>query len=367
MAAATVSELVIGRSLLSELGARLRAAGLPGRAFLITDDRVYPQYGPVTEAGLRRGGYEVATYQLPEGEATKSLHFAHGLYDWLVDQRAERGDTIVALGGGVVGDTAGFVAATYLRGLPLVQVPTTVLSQIDSSIGGKVAVNHPRGKNLIGAFYPARLIVGDVDTLRTLPRRLLADGWAEAIKCGLILDAELVDLLDEHASGLCDPASSEFSSQLLVDVVERCARHKVWVVEQDEREANLRMILNYGHTIGHALEAALGYEVLLHGEAVSIGMSGAARLAVARGLLAPAAAERQDAVLARFGLPTHFPSEARAPSVDLVLDRMAHDKKSQGARLRWVLLDRLGHARIESGLPSQLIRETVAHLLGSEA
>src|SRR6185312_955092 len=179
--------------------------------------------------------------------------WASKLYDWLAEQRAERIDSVVALGGGVVGDVAGFAAATFLRGMPLVQVPTTVLAQIDSSIGGKVAVNHPLGKNLVGAFHSARLIVGDVATLRSLPPRELSAGWAEAVKCGMILDPELFDLLGEHAAELCDPGSALFQSRLLVDVVERCAQHKVRVVEADLREANLRMILNYGHTIGHGL------------------------------------------------------------------------------------------------------------------
>jgi 3-dehydroquinate synthase len=341
----------------------MREAGLAGRAFVVSDDMVFPAYGERVVAGLSAGGYDVVSFQLPAGEPTKSLQSAHLLYDWLIEARAERNDPIVALGGGVIGDTAGFVAATYLRGVPLVQVPTTVLAQIDSSIGGKVAVNHPQGKNLIGAFHAARLIVSDVSTLETLSPRLLSDGWAEAVKCAMIIDAELLDVLEAHAEGLCDPKSAEFRSSLLVEVIERCAYHKVRVVEQDEREANLRMILNYGHTIGQGLEAALNYEVLLHGEAVSIGMTGAARLSVARGLLDPAVAARQTAVLTRFGLPTRYPAEAPAPNPDAVLDRMTHDKKARAAQLRWVLLDRLGHARIESGVPVDHVRETVADLL----
>jgi 3-dehydroquinate synthase len=342
----------------------MRDAGLRGRAFVISNECVLPLYGEQLSVSLRTAGYEVAVYQLPDGEPTKSLQSAQLLYDWLAECRAERIDTIIALGGGVVGDVAGFTAATFLRGIPLVQVPTTVLSQIDSSIGGKVGVNHVRGKNLIGAFYPARLVVADVETLRSLPRRVLADGWAEAVKYGMILDAPLLDLLDEYAAGLCDPASQAFQSDQLVEIVRRCAEHKVRIVAQDEHEANLRMILNYGHTIGQGIEAALGYEGLLHGEAVSIGMSGAAAISVGAGILDSAAAARQDEVLRRFGLPVAFPSNLPRPATESVLGRMAQDKKSRDARVRWVLLDRIGHARIEAGISPDLVFRTVDRLLG---
>ncbi|HEX5417982.1 MAG TPA: 3-dehydroquinate synthase [Chloroflexota bacterium] len=358
-----MNELVIGRGVLDRVGELMRDRGLKGRAFLVSNDRIYPVYGERVFAGLRDAGFETAAYQLPDGEPTKSLTWAGKLYDWLAEQRAERNDAVVALGGGVVGDVTGFAAATFLRGMPLVQVPTTVLAQIDSSIGGKVAVNHPLGKNLIGAFHSARLIVGDVETLRSLPPRELAAGWAEAVKCGMILDPELLDLLDEHASGLCDPTSAVFRSSLLADIVERCAEHKVRVVTADLREANLRMILNYGHTIGHALEAALNYEGLLHGEAVSVGMEGAAAIAVRLGFLAERDAERQSLVLQRFGLPTRFPAGAPPVSVDAVLDGIGHDKKVRDSRVQWVLLDRIGKTRIESGVPNRLVRAVVEELV----
>jgi 3-dehydroquinate synthase len=342
----------------------MRDAGLRGRAFIISNECVFPIYGEQLTASLRDAGYEVAAYQLPDGEPTKSLQSAQILYDWLAERRGERIDTIVALGGGVVGDVAGFTAATFLRGVPLVQVPTTVLSQIDSSIGGKVGVNHARGKNLIGAFYPARLIVADVDTLRSLPRRVLADGWAEAVKYGMILDAPLLDLLDSCAVGLCNPGSKTFQSEQLIEIVRRCAEHKVRIVAEDEREANLRMILNYGHTIGQGIEAALGYEGLLHGEAVSIGMSGAAAISVGGGFLESASAARQDEVLRRFGLPVSLPSDLPRPATETVLERMAQDKKSRDARIRWVVLDRIGHARVEAGISPDLVYRTVDRLLG---
>jgi 3-dehydroquinate synthase len=359
------SELAIGPGLLARLGASLREVGLRGKVFLVSDDRVFPLHGETALSGLRDAGFQAHVFLLKNGEPSKELASAGALWDWLARERAERIDAIVALGGGVVGDVAGFVAATYLRGIPLVQAPTTVLAQVDSSIGGKVAINHPVGKNLIGAFYPARLIVSDTRALVSLPRRELASGWAEAIKTAMILDAELLDVLDRHAAQLLDLPNADL--ELVGRIVERCARHKVRVVEEDERETGLRMILNYGHTIGHAMEAALHYETLLHGEAVSIGMAGAAAISVAMGRLDPAAADRQNAVLQRYGLPIRFPADAPAPSVDEVVDRMASDKKARSSRLNWILLDQIGHATIDASVPPELVRDVVGQLLGLTA
>lgn len=354
-----MSQLVTGRRAIADLGQHMRGVGLNGRAFVVSDERVFPLHGPAVLAAIKKSGYAADSIVLPAGETTKSLPMAERVYDWLVERRAERMDTIVALGGGVVGDLAGFVAATYLRGMPLVNVPTTLLGQIDSAIGGKVAVNHSRGKNLIGAFYPARLIVDDPAVLDTLPQREITAGWAEAVKCALILDGELLDILEENAEGLVN-----LSSRLVGDVIERCAQHKVRIVEQDEREAGLRMILNYGHTIGHALEAALNYDVLLHGEAVSIGMTGAAAIAARCGILSPTIVERQRRVLELFGLPVHFPTGgSRQPTVDSVVAAMSLDKKSQGAVVRWVLLEGVGRTRIEPNVPLATVREVVAELV----
>ncbi len=358
-----MSDLAIGRGILGHIGQHLRQAGLRGRAFVVTDEKIFPRYGATTIESLRNSNYVVESFQLPDGETTKSLASAQLLYDWLADNKAERIDAVVALGGGVVGDIAGFTAATFLRGMPLVQAPTTVLSQIDSSIGGKVGVNHLKGKNLIGAFHPARLIVADVETLRSLSPRLLADGWSEAIKCAMILDAELLDVLDANAAALCDPTSPGFGSDLLVDIITRCAQHKMRVVLEDEREANLRMILNYGHTIAQGIEAALNYESLLHGEAVSIGMTGAAEISIGTGLLDKTSAARQRQVLTHFKLPIALPADVPKPRVEDVLDRMAQDKKSRGSRISWVLLDRIGHASISSDVPATLVRDTVERLI----
>jgi shikimate kinase/3-dehydroquinate synthase len=339
---------------LPDLGRRLTQAGLAGRAFLITDANVHERWGAAAEEALHSAGFDVAVYTVPAGEASKSLKTAAAIYDWLVAQRAERGEAIVALGGGMVCDLAGFVAATFARGLPLVHVPTSLLAMVDAAVGGKVAVDHPRAKNLIGAFYQPRLVLADVSVLQTLPPRELTAGWAEVIKHALIMDEELLRLLEEKAED-----AQCLSPEIAERVIARSVALKAAVVSEDEREeTGRRMILNYGHTIGHGLEVAAGYAGLLHGEAVAVGMSGAARIAVRLGMLAPAVAKRQDAILSRFGLPL------RAPGVEAqkALSAVALDKKAQGGAVRWVLLEGIGRTAIRRDVPSSLVEEVVAEL-----
>ena len=305
---------------LPDLGRRLAQAGLGGRAFLIADANVHERWGAAAEEALRSAGFGVAVYTVPAGEASKSLETASAIYDWLVAQRAERGEAIVALGGGMVCDLAGFVAATFARGLPLVHVPTCLLAMVDAAVGGKVAVDHPQAKNLIGAFYQPRLVLADVSVLQTLPPRELTAGWAEVIKHALILDEELLRLLEENAED-----AQCLNPEVAERVIARSVALKAAVVSEDEREeTGRRTILNYGHTIGHGLEAAAGYAGLLHGEAVAVGMSGAARIAVRLGMLPPEVAQRQDALLARFGLPL------RAPGVDAAEGAGGHGAGQEG-------------------------------------
>jgi 3-dehydroquinate synthase len=339
---------------LPDLGRRVVQAGLGGRAFLIADANVHERWGAAAEEALRSAGFGVAVYCVPAGEASKSLETAASIYDWLVAQRAERGEAIVALGGGMVCDLAGFVAATFARGLPLVHVPTSLLAMVDAAVGGKVAVDHPKAKNLIGAFYQPRLVLADVSVLQTLPPRELTSGWAEVIKHALIMDEELLRLLEDNAE-----AAQRLDPEVAERVIARSVALKAGVVTEDEREeTGRRMILNYGHTIGHGLEAAAGYAGLLHGEAVAVGMSGAACIAVRLGILAPEIAERQDALLARFGLPP------RAPGVDArkALAAMALDKKAQGGAVRWVLLEDIGRTVIRRDVPPPLVEEVLAGL-----
>ena len=349
----------VGDRVMDTLGGKMRSAGLNGRAFLVSDENVHDSHGNVAMESLVQAGFRPESLTLPAGEPTKSFEVAQKIYEWLADQRAERSDNIVALGGGVVGDVAGFAAATYLRGMALVQVPTTLLAMVDSAIGGKVAVNLPRGKNLVGAFHQPRLIFADANTLRSLPGREISSGWAEAIKCAMIFDQDLLQILRQESLGLL-----ALSSDSLVEVIERCARHKISVVEQDEREAGLRMVLNYGHTIGHALEAALGYGALLHGEAVAIGMTGAADIAVRTNALAEHVVKLQRDTLAAFRLPTHLPRElCGRTSVDKVMASIAFDKKVRDKAVRWILLDDIGRTRIDAGVPQELVRQVVSDLV----
>ena len=339
---------------LPDLGNRLAQAGLTGRAFLIADATVHARWGPAAEEALRAAGFGVAAYSVPAGEASKSLETAAAIYDWLVAQRAERGEAIVALGGGMVCDLAGFVAATFARGLPLVHVPTSLLAMVDAAVGGKVAVDHRQAKNLIGAFYQPRLVLADVCVLQTLALRELTAGWAEVIKHALIMDEEFLRLLEDNAE-----AAQRLDPEVAEQIIGRSVALKAAVVSEDEREeTGRRTILNYGHTIGHGLETAADYAGLLHGEAVAVGMSGAARIAVRLGILASAVAQRQDTLLARFGLPL------RAPGTDAqkVLSAMALDKKVKGGAVRWVLLEDIGRPVIRHDVPPPRVEEVVADL-----
>ena len=344
----------VGWGFLDQLGRRMRNAGLQGRAHIISDDRVFPLYGKSVGKVLEEAGFAVDSKAVPEGERSKSLETAAVLYDWLVERRAEREDCIVALGGGVVGDLAGFVASTILRGLPFVQVPTSLMGMVDSSIGGKVAVNHPHGKNLIGAFYQPRLVLADVRALTTLPRRELLSGWAEVVKHAMIRDTGLLKLLEDRSQELL-----RLDENITAEVVARSAAIKAAVVSEDEKERGLRIILNYGHTIAHGLEAATNYERFLHGEAVAIGMMGAAALSQRLGLLEPDAVQRQEAVLRGFGLP------ASCSGVDVpgVLRAMKLDKKVRGDRIRWVLLAGIGRPVVRDDVPGELAAEVVGELV----
>jgi 3-dehydroquinate synthase len=349
--------VVVGAGVLARLPQELAAAGLQGRLWLVADDAVYARYGAALEAALRAAGRDVRSRTIPPGEESKTLGQAALLYDWLLAERVERRDAILALGGGVVGDLAGYVAATILRGIGFVQIPTTLLAQVDASIGGKVAVDHPRGKNLIGAFHQPSLVLADTATLTSLPPRELAAGWAEVIKTGVILDAALFAALERDAEALL-----ALDAEPTAAAITRCMALKAQVVGEDEREGDRRAILNYGHTVGHAIEAATAYGRYLHGEAVAIGLGAAASIAVGMDLFPAADAARQSALVARFGLPT------RATDVDrqAVLAAMGRDKKAEAGRLAWVLPTRLGDVTIRRDVPDALVDRALDEVLGAE-
>ncbi|MFM7101741.1 MAG: 3-dehydroquinate synthase [Verrucomicrobiota bacterium] len=327
--------ILVGGKLLPALGEHCRKLGLGRRGVLLTDSQVGPRYAEGAADSLRLAGFEMATVTVPAGEVSKSLATFQRCHDALAAHRLERRSFVVALGGGVVGDLAGFVAATHLRGLAFVQVPTTLLAQVDSSVGGKVGVNLKAGKNLVGAFHQPRLVLCDLDTLATLPDREYRAGLAEVIKYGIIHDAPLFRRLERDLDRLLarDPA-------VLASVVARCCAIKAEVVGQDETESGLRAILNFGHTIGHGLEAISRYGRYLHGEAISIGQVAAARLSVAHAGLPAADAARIRALLLRAGLPvtvTLSPSQRSR-----LLAAMQLDKKVSGGEIRFVLARKIG-------------------------
>jgi shikimate kinase / 3-dehydroquinate synthase len=348
-------DVAVGWGAAATLGERLRALDLPQRLHVISDETVATLYEPALMSGLIRAGFTPAIFRVPPGEGSKSREHLNAIHDWLAERRAERSEAVIALGGGVVGDLAGFAAATYLRGLPLVQVPTTLLAQVDASIGGKVAIDHPRGKNLIGSFYPPRLVVSDPALLLTLSARVRAEGWAEAVKHGVALDAPYFESLERDVEALLALRPAP-----LVAAVARSVDIKATAVEEDEREGEggRRALLNYGHTIGHAIEAVAGYGSWLHGEAVAAGMAGAARLGRRRGITPAEIVDRQEALLRRFHLPIRLDGLHVLELVRATL----WDKKARGGQPRWVLPSGLGAASLHHGIPDSDVRAALLEI-----
>jgi 3-dehydroquinate synthase len=327
----------VGAGALDQIGRLACEAGLTaGRALIVTDSNVARLYGERAAASLAAVGFAPRTLEVAAGEQSKSSATLERVYDAIVEAELDRNSAVFALGGGVIGDLAGFAAATYMRGVALVQLPTTMVAQVDSALGGKTAINHPRAKNLIGAFYQPRLVVADVATLQSLPEREFREGLAEVIKYAAIMDAPMVEEL-EH--GLDEIMRRE--PVALERMVARSLQHKATIVASDAREGGLRKILNYGHTAGHALEASSGYGHFLHGEAVAIGMVAAGRLSQASAGLSADEAERLERLIARAGLPTAMPPGWRGEEFARA---MRLDKKRSGDGVEFVLLDRLGHA-----------------------
>jgi 3-dehydroquinate synthase len=331
--------VVVGGGVLGEIGPRLAGLGFRGRCGLVTTERVGTLYREPVLASLRAAGFDPLVIEIPDGEEHKNLAWLALIYDRLLEAGIERKTPLVALGGGVVGDLTGFAAATLLRGLPVVQVPTTLLAMVDAAIGGKTAVNHAVGKNLIGAFHQPRLVLSDTDTLRTLPRRELLAGLAEVIKYGVIRDAALFDEIEARLDDVL-----ALDADMLVRIVGASCRHKAEVVARDEREEGTdRATLNYGHTVGHAVEMLTEYRRLLHGEAVAIGMVAAARVSQGLGLCDASVVTRIEGVLRRAGLPTHIPDDLERSALALA---MRADKKSAGGRIRFVAAESIGRVRL---------------------
>jgi len=331
-------DIAAGSGTLGGLGRAVEALRPTGKAAIVTNDTVRGLYGEAAEASLRAEGIEAVTISIPDGEEYKSLLWAERILTDMLRAGLDRGSVVIALGGGVVGDIAGFAASVYMRGIRFVQVPTTLLSQVDSSVGGKTGVNHPLGKNMIGTFWQPSLVWIDVETLKTLPERELLAGVAEVIKYGVIWDEEFFEYLSDYRDPLLalDPKA-------LTHVIMRSCAIKAEVVSRDEREAGLRSILNYGHTVGHAVEAVMGYGRRLHGEAVAIGMAVEANLARSLGILKEKDERRIRGLIASYGLPVEVPAGV---GVSELIRAMELDKKALAGRLRFTLPDKVGSARL---------------------
>ena len=341
--------VLVGRGLLARAGELIRAAGLRGAGAIITDENVARLHGERVRQSLEKAGYRTHLLAVPAGEESKSMREAENLCERMIAAGLDRSSFVVALGGGVVGDLAGFVAAIYHRGIPFVQIPTTIVAQVDSSIGGKTGVNARSGKNLIGAFHQPRLVLADIDTLATLPDREYREGFAEVIKHGVIRDAALLDELD--------PAAPRES---LAPLVARNIAIKAAIVADDEREqTGTRALLNFGHTVAHAIENVAGYGRFLHGEAVSLGLAAALEVSQRKAGLPAADAQRVRDKLAAFGLPLALPSDL---TTDALLAAARRDKKFDGGQIRFVVAPQIGHAYVAQDVSEDDLRAAIEAL-----
>lgn len=330
----------------------LYAPHVRGRlAAVVTNPTVAPLYAGRVEGALERAGARTLRVELPDGEEHKDWKTLDRIFAALLEAQADRASIVVAVGGGVVGDMAGFAAATYQRGIAHLQVPTTLLAQVDSSVGGKTAINHPLGKNMVGAFHQPAAVIADTATLATLPPREYAAGLAEVVKYGAIVDLEFLGWLEAHAGELVARDAAA-----LAHAIRRSCEIKAGIVARDERESGARALLNFGHTFGHAIESAAGYGTWLHGEGVAMGMALAARFSARQGRIAAADAERLERLLERMGLPVRAP----AFPVDTWLEYMGRDKKNESGRITLILLERLGHAVVAKDAAERELREFLA-------
>lgn len=332
----------------------IQSVKLGKKVLIVSNLQIWKHYGEIVQESLAEAGFQVDHFLLPAGERYKTLRSIQKIYDYALALKLERSSTLVALGGGVIGDMTGFAAATWLRGINFVQVPTSLLAMVDAAIGGKTGVNHPQGKNLIGAFYQPRLVLIDPDTLQTLAGREFRAGMAEVIKYGVIWDLELFEQLER-----CDRTDQYrfMPPEILTKIITRSAQAKADVVTQDEKEAGLRAILNYGHTIGHAIESLTGYRVFNHGEAVALGMVAATDIAVQLGWWSAEAAQRQHQLIQKTGLPTALPNDF---AINAVANVLLTDKKVKDGKVRFILPTQLGQVKITDQVPPSVIVKVLA-------
>lgn len=349
--------ILIQPGLLGQVGGLIRKKLAPTGVAIVSDKHVAPLYGEQVVASIEGARLRCQLMTVPAGERSKSLTRLQKLYQAFFDFQMDRRSAVVALGGGVVGDLAGFAAATFMRGIPLVQVPTTLLADVDSSVGGKVAVNHPVGKNMIGAFYQPQMVLIDPETLKTLPLPELRSGLAEVVKYGVILDGQFFHFLETRHKEVLALEAEDISY-----CIRRCCELKAGVVEKDEKDTGLRAILNYGHTIAHALEARESFRGLRHGEAVAIGMVGASHIAEEMGMVSPRVTQRQKHLLETFGLPTTLKGHDAAA----ILKLLYRDKKTIGGKLRFILPERIGEVVITDKVTEEMILRALGRLAGDD-
>lgn len=342
-------DICIGSNILEGIGAKIKSFKPSPKTTIISNPTVYKLYGKAVLNSIKAAGFDVIPVIIPDGEKYKDISVVQNIYGELLKHRLDRASALIALGGGVIGDITGFVASTYMRGIPYIQVPTTLLAQVDSSVGGKTGVNHKLGKNMIGTFYQPRLVWIDVDTLKTLPRRELLAGLAEVIKYGVIWDKELFDFLKVNRDKILN-----LNSTVLIHIIKRSCEIKAEVVSKDERESGLRAILNYGHTIGHAIETVTKYRRYLHGEAVAIGMHLEAKLSNMLKLTDKKQVLRIKALLDLYDLPSEMPADL---DINNILSSIQLDKKAIAGELRFILPEKIGSVKIYKGVTEKAVRK----------
>lgn len=342
-------DISVGSNVLEGLGDNLKSFGLSPKMAIVSNPTVFSLYGERISDSIKKAGFDLLTVIIPDGEEYKDLLWLQHIYDELLMRKLDRLSALIALGGGVIGDITGFAASTYMRGISYIQVPTTLLAQVDSSVGGKTGVNHKLGKNMIGTFWQPKLVWIDVETLKTLPKRELLAGLAEVIKYGVIHDKKLFDFLDINRQEILN-----LDNNVLIHIIKRSCDIKAGVVSKDERESGLRAILNYGHTIGHAIETATEYKRYLHGEAVAIGMCIEARLSQMLDFVDRDQVFRIKGIIDSYGLPSEMPADI---DMNSILSSIKLDKKAVAGELKFILPEKIGRVRIQKGVTEKSIRE----------
>ncbi len=342
-------DICIGKDILRGIGSRLKSIDLSPRIAIVSNTTVYSLYGKIILDSLKENRFDVVVVKIPDGEEYKNLLWLEHIYNSLLRAKLDRKSALLALGGGVIGDITGFAASTYMRGISYIQIPTTLLAQVDSSVGGKTGVNHKLGKNMIGTFWQPKLVWIDVSTLKTLPEREFLAGIAEVIKYGVIWDRDLFDFLERVKKKIL-----RLDNRSLIHIIKRSCEIKAKIVSKDERESGLRSVLNYGHTIGHAIETATGYTRYLHGEAVAVGMCLEAEISNKLRFMDYAEVNRIKSLVELYGLPSKIPQDIDKNNI---LSSMELDKKAVAGELKFILPERIGKVRIHKGISESIIRE----------